>query len=211
MKKSLFILLVLVSMIFLVGCGGDDPKPEPTDKDLDLALATTFKSLAKDKKVYLTTTGQADIDIVQNIIQNATGLKAIEDEVGDYVREDRLTAANVENNSVVFLVVGSSAKGLGGSSEAKVNEEKARAIAFGEKAVAGDIKLIILHVGGEGRRGSLSDPIISAVVPSANLLLVVVTGDNDNFFTNLSKNNNVPLYLFSKSTKLVPAFETLFQ
>ncbi len=36
-------------------------------------------------------------------------------------------------------------------------------------------------------------------------------GDQDNLFTNFSKNNNIPLYLFSKATKMVPAFAKLFE
>lgn len=205
MKKSLYIILLIIGVVFLVSCEKENPIITPEEKEVDIALGTEFESIGKEKKIYLTTAGQADLDIVQNILESATSLT--EDE--GFTKNHELKASDVEVGSVVILVIGSSSKGLG-SAGTNVTNEKIRAEALAEKAVAGDFTLIVVHVGGQGRRGDMSDPIISAVSPSANLLLVVVTGDQDDLFTNIAKNNHVPLYLFSKSTKMVSAFETLF-
>jgi len=210
MKKLWLLLSVIVLGFALVSCGGDDkdkdPNPNGGEKQLDVELADTFKSFAKNKEVYLTTVGQADIDIVQNILENAAGL--VEDQ--DFIRNHELTAYQVPFGSVVFLVTGTSSKGLGAAST-DVQAEKNRATAFVNKANAGQISIVLLHVGGEARRGSLTDPILNVACPGADLMLVVADGDQDNLFTNFSKNNNIPLYLFSKATKMVPAFAKLFE
>jgi hypothetical protein len=128
----------------------------------------------------------------------------------DFIRNHELTADQVPFGSVVFLVTGTSSKGLGAAST-DVQAEKNRATAFVNKANAGQISIVLLHVGGEARRGSLTDPILNVACPGADLMLVVADGDQDNLFTNFSKNNNIPLYLFSKATKMVPAFAKLFE
>lgn len=206
MKKLWLLLGVIVLSFALVSCGGDDGPTPPDEKKVDLELAETFISLAKDKEIYLTTVGQADIDIVQNILETATVL--IEDE--DFVRDHMLTANEVNNGSIVFMVTGTSGKGLGAAST-DVGAETNRAKAFADKAKAGRITLIVLHVGGEARRGSMSDPVLNAACPGADLMLVVEDGDKDNLFTNFNKNEGIPLYLFSKATKMVPAFAKLFE
>jgi len=210
MKKLFTIFGVLFLALTLVACKDDpideDPKDDP-NTEVDLVLDDDFKGIATGN-IYLTTVGQVDIDIVESLLNDETIGAGVSE--SEYTRQDDLTAADLTGTlPVVLLVTGTSSKGLGAAGT-DVDGEKSRGEAFAQKADDGEIILVVIHVGGSSRRGALTDPILNAVCPSANIILVVETGDHDGIFTNLSTDNNVPLYLFSKSSKMVDAFKTLF-
>ena len=125
------------------------------------------------------------------------------------IRQDDLEASEVEEGAVVFMVVGGSNKGLGVAGTNVSNEAK-RASDFATLSDYGKITLIVFHVGKEARRGDTSDPIIRAVAPNANMLIVVEGGNNDGYFTTISEENNIDLYLYTKSKKIKVVFELLF-
>lgn len=202
MKKIWLLLSVLVLSFAVVGCTPEEEEEDPTEKDVDIALALTWQEELVGKTVYLTTCGQADVEIVQNIL----GVAGVAETA--YTKDNHLTAAEVTNGSVVIMVVGSSAKGLGAAGT-DVTAENVRAQAFASKANLGDIALIVVHVGGTARRGELSDTIIASALSGGDLALVVQTGDADDFFTDRAS-DTAPLYLFSSASKLVPAFKVLF-
>ena len=215
MKKLFAFLVCALCAFMLFACNKQD---ESKDKDpnqgnqqqqqqdgepasdLDKALDAKYKGLAKDKKFYLTTIGQADVDKVQSLLDDFDL-----EEGEDYTKKNNLTASEVEDGAVVFLVIGTSGKGLGAAGT-DLNGEKQRANDFIAKE---GITLVVFHVGGLDRRGDTTDPIIEIVCPKASLLLVVNTANNDNKFTNIAKDNNVDLYLFSKTSKMSAAVETL--
>lgn len=208
MKKLLTILGLLLLLITFVGCkpnpdSDPDPDPDPNPNgEVDILLAAKWNEALKDKKIYLTTCGQADIDIVENLLRVA-GLTT-----DSYTRNHLLEAKDVEEGSVVLLVVGSSGKGLGAAGT-DVNQENARAQAFATKANKGSITVILFHIGGVARRGDLSDTVITSAANGSSLMLVVKTGNADNLFTNLVTAER-ELYLYSATAKILPAIKFLF-
>ena len=206
MKKLFLFVVCAICALMLFACGNTE-EPNNNNKgneevELDKALDAKFNGLAKGKKLYLTTVGQADVDKVQSLLED------LELEEGtDYTKKNSLTASEVEDGSVVFLVIGTSGKGLGAAGT-DLNGEKKRANDFVGKT---GITLVVFHVGGVDRRGDTTDPIIDIVCPKAKLLLVVNGANDDNKFTNIAKNNNVDLYLFSKTSKIKAALQTLFK
>ncbi|MFA6890003.1 MAG: DUF6305 family protein [Bacilli bacterium] len=203
MKKLWILLSVLVLSFIVVGCKPNEEEEEdPTAKDIDIVLATTWQDELQAKTVYLTTCGQADIDIIRNVMMMAGILDTA------YTQDNMLTAAEVEDDSVVILVVGTSGKGLGAAGT-NVTAENTRAEAFATKANSGKIELIVVHIGGTDRRGELSDTIIGSALAGSDLTFVVITGDADDFFTDHAS-DAAPLYLFSTASKLVAPFKVLF-
>lgn len=213
MKKIFSMLLLVVFAVALMSCGKkDDNKPTPTptpSTELDKALDAKWEGNLKDRKVYLTTCGQADSGVIASILLNCG--------IGDteYTSKDLLTAKEVSDAitgtevPAVLLVIGASSKGLGAAG-VDVDHEVARAQAFVALANEGKIELIVMHVGGSARRGATSDPIIKAATPAADLLLVVNTGNSDNYFTTTATANSIELYLYKKNSGLLAAFKTLF-
>lgn len=203
MKKVSSILLVLVAFLFLAGCKKDEEKPSVDEITFDEALSAEYEGLLADKKVYLTTAGQADLQIVHNIITSA----GLSEEA--FTSEALLEAKNVETGSVVILVIGASGKGLG-EAGTDVAKETARAEAFGAKQTAGEIILVVVHVGGEGRTGTQSDPIILKAVPAAKLSMVVDTKTKNNLFVNAVGTSEADLHFYTRATALVNPFKVLF-
>ena len=87
----------------------------------------------------------------------------------------------LSGQKVLIAVVGGSSKGLGSAGINK-EEEKNRGVNLIEAARSKNIKILIMHVGGEARRGDLSDMFIDAVTPLGDKVVVVKSGNADGIF-----------------------------
>jgi hypothetical protein len=92
----------------------------------------------------------------------------------------------------LVLVVGGSSKGLGQAKDA-AGAEQARVAALLKKARAQRLPVLCLHIGREARRGPLSDPFITPVVPQAQQVLVLAGGNKDGLFGRLAAPAKVPV------------------
>lgn len=200
MKKIITYALMLLMVLGLVACGEKPDKGNGGGDAITEDLTVEGFTVEAGKKVYVTTIGQSDFDTVINILVRA-GKE-------DTVNEQLLKASDVEAGSTVILVTGSSTKGLG-SAGTDIGAENGRATEFALAAQADKIKLVVVHVGGEQRRGAQADPIIRTVTPEADLVMVVSTGNADGLFTTLTKEKNIPLYAYSRATKMVDSFKAI--
>ncbi len=218
MKKFLLSFLMLTLVFFAAACGEDETTtPEktttpdattPEDDPLDQELAGAFEDLAVGKEAYITTIGQGEeLDIIWAVMESV--FDDAEERNNTIVNDDLLEPATVEEGAIVFLVVGASSKGMG---DAGVDQsaEIARANAFSARAEAGEITLVLIHSGGMTRRGTLSDPMIEAAASDAALMLVLISGNEDAFFNDLSDTTDVPLYLYTNNPALIPPLKQLF-
>lgn len=207
--KKLLLVFLLVFTVAIASCGNkDDDKQNPTEEtpttEVDKALSSDFLGFVPaGTTVHLTTCGQSDIDVVYNLLTTA-GVP--ETQINS---QSQLKADDCEEGDIVFLVVGTSNKGLG-AAKTSVSDETKRASDFAAASRAGKIKLVIFHTGKDARRGDQSDPVIKAVAAEGKLLLVVDGGNNDGLFTNLAAEKNAPLYIYSKASKMVAPIKTLF-
>lgn len=212
-KLALALFLCLVSL-FAVACNDDkgDDNGDTDEVELDLTLDAGLAGLCADTNVYLTTLGQSDLAVVQNLVKTAGAESNV-------TTNNLLNASDVVSpagkKAVVLMVTGSSGKGLGAAG-VDWQSEKTRGEAFAAKAEAGEIELVVLHIGKKPRRGTTTDPILDVVCPAAKVMLIVngtdvANGANfDGYFSNSSKTNSVPVYFYSSATKLVTPIKTLF-
>ena len=85
----------------------------------------------------------------------------------------------------LVLVLGGSTKGLGAAG-ISADAELDRAKALLAEARKLGMTIIGVHVGGEARRGQLSDRFIEAAVPACHYVVVVADGDKDGFISKLA-------------------------
>ncbi|MBQ2909011.1 MAG: hypothetical protein IJE56_03540, partial [Clostridia bacterium] len=159
----------------------------------------------------VTAIGQSATSTVKQLLKKADWYVAEEAEGvanvnGTYVIDNLLTATDLQAGDTVIIVLGTSGKGLGDAGISPA-DELARAQAIANKQ---GINIIAIHTGGKGYRGESSDQIIEVVVPAAEVVLIVDTGDAqgvnyDGLFTTLC-GSNVPLYKFSKAANMVSSF-----
>jgi hypothetical protein len=143
------------------------------------AQTLNLKAPLAEKPPMLTSSGQsADIEMVKILLDRAKV---------PYKLDARITAAGLKDSGAksLVLVLGGSSKGLGAagiSAQAEIDRTKA----LMAEARKQGMKIIGLHVGGEGRRGELSDRFLMDTVPACDYVIVVADGNKDNLFTKLA-------------------------
>ena len=145
-----------------------------------------------DKPALLTSIGQsADIEMVKVLLNRAKV---------PHTADPLVLAAQLPAGAkTLVLAVGGSSKGLGAAG-ISTEAELERAKALFKRARELGMKIIAVHVGGEARRGTLSDAFISLCVPAADYLIVVEGADKDGLFTKLAGQAKIPIVMADKIT-----------
>jgi len=98
----------------------------------------------------------------------------------------------LEGKRALVVVIGGSSKGLGAAGIDR-EAERDRVVRLLEAAKSRGVLVVALHVGGEARRGPLSDYFAEAVIPFAEHLLVVREGNRDGFLSRLAERSGARL------------------
>ncbi len=104
--------------------------------------------------------------------------------------DNLLKAEGLEGKEILIAVVGGSSKGLGAAGIDK-DQENQRATDLLSSARDKGIRVLIMHVGGAGRRGKLSDAFIVTAVPFADELIVVEGANEDGLFDSLIEGKDI--------------------
>jgi len=120
-----------------------------------------------------------------------------------------LKASELKGIKTLIIAMGGSAKGLG---EAGIDEkgELARTNALLDAAKKNKIKVIAVHVGGDSRKGALSDKFIDPVVAKADFLIVTEDSDKSGSFTSSAKSRKIPIAVVKKSADVGKALKDIF-
>lgn len=147
-------------------------------------ISAVFSGVSLASDVVLTPFGQSPDAMMVKVVLKKIGV--------DARLEKLLQADGLEDEKVLITVVAGSSKGLG---EAGIDKdaEAARMLAVSEAAKAKGMKVLVMHIGGKGRRGTLTDTFIVEAVPMADQLIVVEGGDYDGLFTRLVEENDLEI------------------
>jgi hypothetical protein len=179
MKKEYFrftaiAALCLLLVAVLAGCGGSSTQAPQTQQAKTAEVSTSgLKGAAFEQPVLITSIGQsADGQMVKSLAERS-GLK--------YTYDALAKPEDAAKHKTLILVVGGSSKGLGAAG-INVAQEEQRAKALIAKAQEAKLKIIVAHVGGESRRGEMTDRFVTATVSHADYMIVVADGDKDKIF-----------------------------
>jgi hypothetical protein len=156
------------------------------------AQSFNLKAPIATKPAFLTSVGQsADVEMVK-VLMDRSGIP--------YTADVKVQAAALAPSGAKTLVlaIGGSTKGLGAAG-ISADAELARAKAVIAEARKLGMKIIGLHVGGEARRGELSDKFVVAAAPLCDYMIVVAEGNKDGLFTKLCA--KIPMDTVDKITK----------
>lgn len=159
-----------------------------------------FTAYASAAEVAITSVGQSSDGMMVKVSMKK--LK-IEPDYDALMKPEALT-----NQKILIAVVGGSSKGLGAAGINK-EDEKARGQAVIEAAKKKNMKVIIMHVGGECRRGDLSDMFITAVTKLGDRVIVVKSGNLDKIFDK-SKASGAKLTEVDNIQAIVAPLEEVF-
>lgn len=213
MKKKicLSLSLLLVVSMFLVACGGDKtPKNDSANnkveskeqvenkEDSEKTATVDFKA---EEPVLLTTVGQsADVEMVKAILDNLTI---------NYKMNNLAKTGEIGDAKTLILAVGGSSKGLGAAG-IDANAELERVNGLIEDAKSNGVKIIAMHIGGEARRGELSDKFIKPSFENADYAIVVSEGDKDGLIKGIGESKNVPVEYIDQMSKALDSLKVVF-
>lgn len=166
MKK--IIPCVLATVLFLSG----------------VSMLPDMLSSAEASGIVLTSVGQSPDATMIRVVLRKMKINA---ENQPLLRPDGLG-----DEKILVAVVGGSSKGLGAAGIDK-DQEIERVTGLFQAAKQKGMKLLVMHIGGEGRRGTLSDAFIEVAAPYADRLIIVDGGNNDKIFDRLVEGKNVKI------------------
>ncbi len=157
-------------------------------------VAFTLKAPIAAQPALLTSIGQsADVEMAKAIM----GRAKLSFTMDSLVKAQALAGTNAKT---LVVVIGGSSKGLGAAG-ISADAEMERAKALLAEAKKRGMKIIGLHIGGEARRGELSDRFINMAVPLCDYFIVVEEGNADGLFTKLC-GTKIPLDIVQKISQV---------
>jgi Domain of unknown function (DUF6305) len=167
------------------------------------AQTYALKAPIAAKPAFVTTVGQsADIEMVKVLLDRG----AVPHKDNPQARAADLAPSGAKT---LVLVLGGSTKGLGAagiSPEAEL--DRAKTLVAEAKKLG--MTIIGVHIGGEARRGQLSDRFIQAAVPACQYLIVVAEGDKDGFISKLC-GTSIPIDKVERISKAVEPLQKAFK
>lgn len=187
MKLRLGLVLVLALSMFTVGCSSDaKPTEESTAAETKTEMtkeAVTLEEPMAEQPILLTSAGQsADVKMIESLIKKTDM---------PYSIDTVLKADNLGDAKTLIVAIGGSSKGLGAAG-IDADEEIDRIKEVIAKAKENNMTVIGMHVGGEGRRGELSDKFVNATLSSVDYLVYVDSGNFDNLLSDTATEHGIP-------------------
>lgn len=152
---------------------------------LALSLPAPSNGGTLERPALVTSAGQSsDVEVVKALLNVRLKL--------DFAVNPLAQPADLTGIKTLVIVVGSSTKGLGAAG-LDMPKETARIDALVAAARARKIAILVLHTGGEARRGPTSNDLIKVVVPAADHIIVVAGGNKDKVFNTLAGPRQTPV------------------
>jgi hypothetical protein len=118
--------------------------------------------------------------------------------------------ADLAGMKTLIVSVGASTKGLGAAG-LDMDKEIARVTAVIKTAKAAGVRILVMHTGGEARRGKTSNDLIQVVAPQADYVVVVAAGNKDKLFNTIAARQNVPVMEVAKIADAGSAVKAVFK
>ena len=134
--------------------------------------------------ILITSVGQSPDARMINVLATRLEIETVYEQIAE--------PETIEDYKIVIAVVGGSSKGLGAAGIDK-DDEIARTRTLIQEIKEKEVNLLVMHIGGDARRGALSDAFLDEVVPYADHLIIVESGNSDNYFTRISEEKNIPM------------------
>lgn len=205
-KIALLLAMVLVLASFTIGCSNGQSQDKPSSGDENQVSeqkeTKSFEELQAKGPVLITSFGQsADGAMIKAVL----GKIEVEYEYNSLVSEDELDGVGT-----LIIAAGASSKGLGAAG-IKPEEEIERAKKLVEALKDKDITVIVAHIGGENRRGELSDQCIKVALEASDAIILVEGGDSDGLFKTYSSENAVPMEVSPSIAETTSPFQAILK
>lgn len=202
-NKSIVLVVVILIILFmvLVACSSSENTEVVVESVEDEEVKGLSEAFA-EAPIILTSIGQsADVEMVKALMDNA-GL--------EYTIDKLIKGGDLKDQKTLILAVGGSSKGLGAAG-INTEDELVRTNELIKSAKDKDIKIIAMHIGGENRRGELSDGFITPAASNADYIIIVDEGNKDGIFTEIASKNNIPMDIVTSIADAIGPLQMAFK
>lgn len=185
MKKMIAVAMAAMLALSMTACGSK-PASSAAGSTATGSTATVegLQEAIAEQPALLTSVGQsADVEMVKVMMDKAE-LKYSIDNMSD--------GSNLGDAKTLVLAIGGSSKGLGAAG-IDADQEIARVEKLINAADEAGLTILALHIGGEARRGDLSDKFIAPCFTKADYAIVVKEGNKDGMMTELASKAGIPM------------------
>lgn len=202
MKKNLVAFaLVFALLAVMTACNGSSAA-SPASAAESVAAVEGLKEALAEQPILLTSVGQsADVEMVKVMVEK-NGLTC--------TMKNLASSEDLGENKTLLLAIGGSSKGLGAAG-IDADQEIARVKALIEAADAKGMSIIAVHIGGEARRGELSDKFIAPCFEKADYAIVVKDGDKDGLMNGLAAKAGIPMDVVASMGEVLAPLKAAFK
>ena len=212
-KKFAALGLALMLTVSLTACGGGSAPassaapaaPATSEAAGGAAAGGEVKGLEgpiAESPILLTSVGQsADVEMVK-VMMDKGGLSPETNSLA--------TEADLGDSKTLVLAIGGSSKGLGAAG-IDANQELERVNKLIAAADEKGMTIIALHIGGEARRGDLSDKFVAPSFEKADYEIVVADGNKDGLMSDLASKAGIPMDEVTTMADVVEPLKAAFK
>jgi hypothetical protein len=178
-----------------------------------LAAVTGAEPIKGETPFLLTNAGQGPGGKMARLLmfQSKALLPTDFDYNAEPLKEDS-TDLTKKDYEILFVIIGSSAKGLGASG-ITIDDEINRLNLMIEEAKELGMTIIAAQIEGDARRGktgSADERSIDAIIPFADYIIVKKDGDSDGKFTNMAQELGVPITYIDETLDFMQVVQQMF-
>lgn len=188
MKKIILSIFILHFFIIVSALLGQEKKDEAIN--------------VFEQPILITSAGQSAEVQIASVLAKRAGLSA--------TLSKAAFANELEGIKTLVLVLGVSLKGLGAAG-LDLSQETNRVQILVDDAQRKNIPILCLHLGGETRRGQLTDELINTFLPFSKMAIVVESGNKDGLFTSICKENHIPLIVVERAVDTLQPLKKAFK
>ena len=161
----------------------------------------TFTKDQVSAPVLITSFGQsADVSMLDALMKKVGA---------EYTFAATASAEDAAGYKTIIIASGASSKGLGAAGISQ-EDEIARAEAIAQTAKDNDITVIVAHMGGAARRGTLSDQFSDLALGCADYIMVVEEGNDDGKFSDAATDAGIPITMLYTIADAVTPLQEIF-
>lgn len=203
--KTLIRIVAVMLMLSTLTAFASAPNPDyqyRTGKETRVVTENgAFDKALLQEPVLVTSIGQsADVSMLDALLKKVGAT---------YTFNATAPAEEVANYKTVIIAAGASSKGLGAAGISQ-EDEIARAEAMMKTVEEKEITVILMHLGGASRRGTLSDRFSNMVLEKASYIIMVEDGNKDNKFTEAAVEKKIPITLLNTIADAMIVLKDLF-
>lgn len=203
--KTLIRIVAVMLMLSTLTAFASAPNPDyqyRTSKGTRVVTENgAFDKALLQEPVLVTSIGQsADVSMLDALLKKVGAT---------YTFNATAPAEEVANYKTVIIAAGASSKGLGAAGISQ-EDEIARAEAMMKTVEEKEITVILMHLGGASRRGTLSDRFSNMVLEKASYIIMVEDGNKDNKFTEAAVEKKIPITLLNTIADAMIVLKDLF-